>query len=514
MTVAWPSTAFADDAGTLEASWQRHGLALGIAIAGLLALFRGDVAALAHIWWTSTTFGHCLFVLPVVGWLIWQRRAQLLQVRPVAWAPGLLAVMAGAGGWLLGDAAGVALVRELGLLLMIWGAVLSILGPNVTRGLAFPLAWMVFLIPFGEEFEGPLQTLTAKMSVALLHLFQVPATIDGVLIRTSNGFFEVAEACSGAKFLIAMLAFGTLVANVCFISWRRRAAFMAAAIVVPIIANGLRAWGTMYAAYWTSVEAATGFDHIVYGWIFFGLVMAATLAIGWRWFDRAPDDAVIDPARLQRAWPFTTDVSVATGATLVIAALAFAAAALIAGRADALPLNPRLPDVPGWTRTDLSRTAPWSPNYPGADCFLIGRYVDDQGRAVDLAVAIYAGQHEGKELVAFGQGAIRENDSWVRIEDLPTLGGGSALRMTAPSAAGGTVERTVVTWYRVGGTTTGSERGAKVAGLKAKLLGGRQAAVAVLASAEGDSMAARADIARFVAAMGDPGTLADRLSSR
>ena len=75
---------------------------------------------------------------------------------------------------------------------------------------------------------------------------------------------------------------------------------MVVALIVPVIANGLRAFGTIYAAYLTSVEQATGMDHIVYGWVFFGLVMAAVIAIGWRWFDRAPDAPVFDPATLQR----------------------------------------------------------------------------------------------------------------------------------------------------------------------------------------------------------------------
>src|SRR3546814_7960324 len=122
----------------------------------------------------------------------------------------------------------------------------------------------------------------------LLQLFGVPAAVDGVLITIPNGYFEVAEACSGAKFVIAMIAYGTLVANVCYVSWSRRAAFMVMALVVPVLANGLRAFGTIYAAHITSVEQATGYDHIVYGWIFFGLVMASVLAIGWKWFDRDP----------------------------------------------------------------------------------------------------------------------------------------------------------------------------------------------------------------------------------
>jgi exosortase len=117
----------------------------------------------------------------------------------------------------------------LGLVLMLQGTAASVLGPNVSRALLFPLAYMLFLVPFGDFLEGPLQDITVAMVMPLLHLFGVPATVDGVLITTSNGYFEVAEACSGAKFVIAMVAYGVLVANVCYVaghgarySWRSR----------------------------------------------------------------------------------------------------------------------------------------------------------------------------------------------------------------------------------------------------------------------------------------------------
>ncbi|PNB46020.1 EpsI family protein, partial [Pseudomonas sp. FW305-130] len=89
-------------------------------------------------------------------------------------------------------------------------------------------------------------------------------------------------------------------------------------------------------------------------------------------------------------------------------------------------------------------------NYPGADHFLLGRYGNAKGDQVDLAIAVYGSQNEGKEVVAFGVGALREDDVWVRVADLPDLAGGSAMRITAP----GPVERHVVTWYRVGDTLT------------------------------------------------------------
>src|SRR5690606_41974034 len=76
---------------------------------------------------------------------------------------------------------------------------------------------------------------------------------------------------------------------------------MAAAVVVPILANGVRAWGTIYVAQSQGLEFAAGFDHIVYGWIFFAVVMVVLIGGAWRSFDRAPEDPLIDVATVQAA---------------------------------------------------------------------------------------------------------------------------------------------------------------------------------------------------------------------
>lgn len=509
MTIAAHRGDFVTAPALFDARWRRHAAMLAGVWLALLAIFHRDTIDLATIYWTNTTFGHCLFIAPVIAWLVWQRRSELALVPPQGWWPGLALVGAGGFAWLLGDAASVALFRHAGLVLMLQGAVVTILGPNVARALLFPLCYMGFLIPFGDFLEGPLQQLTTAMVIPLLHVFGVPATVDGVLITTPNGFFEIAEACSGSKFVIAMVAYGVLVANVCYVSWRKRAAFLAMAVIVPMIANGIRAFGTIYAAWWTSVEQATGMDHIVYGWFFFAFVMAAVLAIGWKWFDRDPDAAWFDPTALQGPVAHRIEAPVASLLVLTVASLFLGWSSLNAARAAPLPARVELPDVPGWQRTAMSTRAAWSPNYPGADHFLIGRYADAQGRAVDLAVAVYANQHEGKELVGFGIGAIRENDKWVRIEGLPRADGGQALRMIGP----GRVERETVTWYRLGGIVTGSDNRAKLATLKSKMLGGDQTAVAVLVSAEqGSGANAHAAIEDFLSALGPIDAAADRMT--
>ncbi|MEG8017671.1 exosortase A [Sphingomonas sp. LR55] len=483
-------------------AWRRHGLALALVAALILLTFHSDVVGLAHIWWTSTTFGHCLFIGPVIAWLVWQRRIELGQLTPTGWWPGLALVAAGGFGWLMGDAASVGFARQLGLVMMLQGAVVTILGPNVVRGLLFPLAYAVFLVPFGEGLEPPLQAVTVAIVMPLLHLVGVPAVVDGVLIHAGRYYFEVAEACSGAKFVIAMVAFGVLVANVCFVSWRRRVVFLVVSMVVPVIANGFRAFGTIWAADLTSVEAATGFDHIVYGWVFFGLVMAGVLAIGWRWFDRAPDDPAFDPATLQTPPRHRIDLAIAAALTLATVALFPAWSAVVARRAQQLPAHIDLPEIPGWHRVPVSTRAPWTPYYPGADHYLFGRYADASGATVDMSIAVFGSQHEGKELIAFGTGVLRQEDRWVRVADIPAIAGGSVMRITAP----GPVERIVATWYRVGDATTNDETLVKIETMKARLLGGPQRAVAIHLSAEG---ADPRPIVRFLGALGPLDRVAD-----
>ena len=479
--------------------WPRHLGALALAAALLLALFVRDAVDLAAIWWTSTTYAHCLFIAPIVAWLVWQRRVELGRLTPVAWWPGLLLVSAGAVAWLLGDAGSLALARQLGLVLMLQGGVVTLLGPNVARGLLFPLAYSLFLVPFGDQFEPPLQQVTVAIVLPLLHLAGIPAEVNGVLIHAGRYYFEVAEACSGAKFVIAMAAFGVLVAGTCFQSWPRRLAFMAAALVVPVLANGVRAFGTIWAADRWSLEAATGFDHIVYGWVFFGLVMAGVLALGWRWFDRSPDAPAFDPTTLASEPRLVAPLGLAAAALVALAALPPAWSAVTARHVAPLPSRIALPDVPGWTRVPLDPAAAWEPYYPGADHRLLGRYARGRDR-VDVAIAAYADQREGRELVAFGTGVLREDDRWVRVADLPAPDGGTAMRITAP----GPVERIVATWYRVGDMDATGGAGVKLATMRARLTGNDRAAVALhLSTVGGDP----APIARFLAAAGGPRAL-------
>lgn len=311
-------------------AWQQAALRLAAACFAVTGATFAEWREMVHQWWDIDTYAHILLIPPIIAWLVWLRRKELAQLAPDAWWPGVGACAVGLALCFAGRAAGVNLFAQTGAVLALQGAVLSLIGPRAGLVLAFPLLYALFLVPFGDEVVVPLQAITAKLAVALTHASGVPATLTGLFIDTPAGRFVVAEECSGVKFLIAMIALGTLVAWTSFTSWTRRLAFLAGAALLSVLANGVRAWGTIYAAQYIGAERAGGVDHIVYGWIFFAVIIAVTLAAAWRFFEREPEQAGLTAqeadtiARKFAELPLEANAALAA---IVAAAIAFAVTA-------------------------------------------------------------------------------------------------------------------------------------------------------------------------------------------
>jgi exosortase A len=455
--------------------WRDPLLALAAAALAILTLHAGDAAHMAASWWTSATFNHVLLIPPLLAWLVWQRREGLSKLAPAAWCPGLGIVALGALASLLGEAGEIALARHAGLVVMLQGAVIACLGPTIARALAFPLAFALFLIPAGEEILPEMQTLTARLAMVLLGWAGIAAELDGIFITTPAGWFEVAEACAGIVFLVAMAAYGALVANLCFRSWPRRIAFMAAALIIPILANAVRASATIWIAGEIGAERATGFDHIVYGWIFFALVIALVWFAGRPFFDRKPGDPFFDPACLADGRRGSPPAWIAA-ATIALAA----APALWAAPSGFEPRTLQFPEVAGWQR---SQGSGWSPDIPGAQ---IAHYSDGQGRVVDLALA----RLPLHSLPRIARAAAGPGWAWTAEAEAPS--GARADRIASHRMV-----REVVSLWRVGDSAPTSAVGMKLAVMRTRLLGDPSEAAVAMVSSE-DPAAIRA----FVAASG------------
>ncbi len=495
--------------------WRSPLFQLTLAYVGLIALTLNDWIDMFDQWWNSSTYNHILLVPLILGWLIHLRLPALAKLEPKAWWPGLITLTGSALLWVVGKIAGVNLVCHLGALLMLHGATLTLIGPRIYAALIFPLAYSLFLVPFGEELVPALQMITADITIALTNLSGIPADIDGVFIDTPAGLFEVAEACSGVKFLIAMIALGTLVAHIGYKTWGRRIAFMALAIIVPIIANGFRAWGTIYIAQSQGIEFAAGFDHIFYGWIFFALVLAFVLAIGWRFFDRAVDDDAIDLQALdkltflKRLEDFPIRGWIAFGAIAAVAAASLVWVAT-AQRVEAeLPEQVFAPQVAGWELVDYQPGVWWEPRGTGADHKILSRYRDAGGREVDLFLATYAAQREGAEAGAHGEGALPPDTDWRWLADGPAIDGFDTDRLQAL----GKVQRVTATSYRRGDVLTGSTTKLKLATMRDKfLLQSAPTTTIIIAAEQNDrNPDAAQSVSSFAQAAGDMGEFVDAI---
>ncbi len=310
---------------TGEGHWASASLRLAAACLALFALTFSEWNEMAHQWWTIDTYSHILLIPPILAWLVWVRRVELARVAPSGWWPGLGWLVLGLVLWLVARSLGINIAAQAGAVMALQGAVAALLGLRAGLLLAFPLAYAFALVPFGDEIIPPLQAITAAMAAALSQWSGIATVADGIRIDTPAGLFIVAEECSGVKFLIAMLALGVLVAHGCFVSWNRRAWFMLACIVVPILANGIRAWATIFIAQYVGAEAAGSFDHIVYGWVFFGVVIALVLGTAWRWFEREPEDAGWHGSEIDRLPRVAALERMALSPNLVLGAILLAA---------------------------------------------------------------------------------------------------------------------------------------------------------------------------------------------
>jgi exosortase A len=250
-----------------------------IVVAWVLVFWQGLTTAV-DIWIISDIFNHCLFVLPGAIFLVYIKRAELnvLEVKPnylvFILCIGSLSLYA------IGLAGDVQIFMHVATFTFLPLSIWAFIGNRVAYKIMFPLVFILFCIPIGEELVPALQEVTADLSMVMLNWSGIPVYRSGLYIEIPQGQFLVAEACSGISFFIASIVIGSLYAYLNMQSAKRRIFFMSIAIIFPIIANAIRVFGIIMTGYLTDMEYAVGADHLIYGWVFFSLVIVCLLGIG------------------------------------------------------------------------------------------------------------------------------------------------------------------------------------------------------------------------------------------
>ena len=442
----------------------------------LITLFVDTFRSLVSIWWRSETFAHGFLILPISLYLIWDERERFrgLTPSPNYRALALLAVIG--FGWLSCRLAGVLVLEQYFAVAAIPVAVWAVLGNAVMRQLAFPLGFLLLGVPVGEFLIPPLIDFTAAFTVAGLRLTGVPVLQEGNQLTLANSRWSVVEACSGLRYLIACVTLGILYAYLTYRSWWKRGLCVLASVIIPIIANGFRAYMIVMMGYLSDMKLAVGVDHLIYGWVFFGVVVLLFFWVGsfFREDNVEPPERVVVEGASQAI----------AGHRFVVAGVAVVLVAAVwpawAGRAEnyavQLPSTPSASLLPaaagGWAPLHIPPTS-WQPYYVGADAAAARTYERD-GEWVGAHVACYAAQRQDAELVNSSNRLVLPNDSsWQRLSTTKravTLATGA--REVSESLLDGRGPRLLVwKWYWIEGTSTVSPYHAKLLEMTGKLAG-------------------------------------------
>jgi len=485
-------------------------------VAIILILYRDTALTMASIWWRSETFAHAMLVPPITLWLVWRQRARLAPLTPRAQPWMLLPLLATALVWLLSKLIVADVVGQFALVATLVLAVPAVLGLEVTMVILFPLLFLFFAVPFGEFVVPMMMRMTAHFTVLALQMTGVPVFQEGQHFTIPTGSWSVIDECSGVRYLMASFMVGALFAYLNYRSYKRRAVFMLAALLMPIVANWLRAYIIVMLAYLSGNKIATGIDHIIYGWVFFGLIVFVLFLVGARWAEPDTAPAASAAAGLSRR-PGAPPASVRPTLVTLLAGLVVALLPHLAlsafERTEGAAAEPQL-ELPaqlakGWF-ADGARLVNWTPEFLNPSVDATRRYAGPAG-TVGVYLAYYRHQGEGHKLVSGNNVFIgMRDDHWNQVlgADREVSAGRHNLTVHTAELIGrqppdGQRRPHLLVWrfYWIDGRFIASDVMAKLYGGLARLEGRGDEGAAIVLYADEDSVAASdATLSAFIKA--------------
>jgi len=232
-----------------------------------------------YLWWkNSPDDNFSVLVPPVAGFLVWQQKDRLERVPFTGSWWGLAVILLGGGLLALGQLAAILTLVQYAYVVTFYGIVLSLLGWQAVRIIRIPLLVLLFTIPLPQfvmaNLSTALQLLSSKLAVVLMRPLGISVFLEGNVIDLGSYKLEVAEACSGLRYLFPLMTLGFLIAYFYKGAMWKRIVLFLSSIPVTVLMNSLRIaiigvtvdrWGT---------EMAEGFLHDFQGWMIFMLSTA------------------------------------------------------------------------------------------------------------------------------------------------------------------------------------------------------------------------------------------------
>ncbi len=357
---------------------------------------------MVHVWTVNETFTHGFLVLPITAWLIWQKKNRLSGLTPTPEPRVFALLLPLLSGWIIASIVDVQVVQQFSMISIIIVCIWIVVGRQALSAVLFPLLFLFFAVPFGQSLIPPLMEFTANFTVALVQLSGIPIFRDGLFFTLPSGSWSVVEECSGVRYLIASLTLGTVYSYLYYSSFRKRSFFILLSILVPIFGNGFRAYGIVMIGHFSGMELAVGADHLVYGWVFFGVIIFLLFYLGSFWWDSVESFSIKDENKGDNRHVKYGNLSVyVLLATILLVILSNLFSNYVKDRKSAevglISLN--LPDHFSAWKYDENRLLAWQPIFQNPDVEISRTYylADD---LVQLNIGFYRSQRQGAEAIS------------------------------------------------------------------------------------------------------------------
>jgi EpsI family protein len=396
----------------------RRSAVLALAAVGAVIVHFAAVTGLVELWDRSPMYSYGYVVPFVAAYLAWHARDAFHAAprRPAPLAGGI-ALAVWAALIVTGHLGGVQVLQVIALIVGIVAALLLVEGGPRTRALWAALAYLWLLVPvwdaFTEPLHEPFQHASASMGVALLHLTGIPVLRDGTIISLPNLQIEVARACSGVNYLVAVLALGLPLAYLRLTTFSRRFLLVGSAVTIAALANGLRVALIGLLAYYNVGSPLHGPFHVLHGLFVAGIGQVVLFSLVGV-LARSERRALHAPAASSPGAPLASPVPDAPFATRLAPAVTLlfvvwaVAGVIAADRPQPVPLAAGLDTLPAFI-------GPWAAEpsapagldwWPGADAKLMRRYRTASGDVADVQIAYFSAQAQAHEVVSYRAGPL------------------------------------------------------------------------------------------------------------
>jgi exosortase len=249
----------------------------------VVIMYAPVLSSLARQWWDDPNYGHGVFVPLFAVYILWCERDYWRAVPHHPSNLGLAIVLIAIGLRVLGTLGAELFTTRLSLLILITGIVIFLAGFKVLRAIAFPIGFLVFMVPLPAivyyQMTLPLQLWASGLGASGLVMLGIHTVREGNLLFLPNCTLNVVEACSGIRSLLSLLAAVVAYGYLAQPSIWKRAVLALASIPIAIAANGLRLVATGALGFFFGPSVDSGLLHVALGVVFFTMAFLSVLLV-------------------------------------------------------------------------------------------------------------------------------------------------------------------------------------------------------------------------------------------